>query len=847
MTSLTDDLVTPSGGTQPIVDRPRLRALLGPVRPGTVTVIAGPAGFGKTVLAEQWIAAHPGVAVLRVEVRGPGENRFAPGILTELAAVDPADEAILFVDGIDSVDATDLATHGGSPTVLADLVERAPANVHTLVTSRGPWQDRVARLRARGRRVIRVDERDLAFSADEASALVHHVAGRRLSDAQVADLLERTEGWPVGLEVVARDLRSPGVEADAVIAMPRGDDRRLRAYFAANVLDHQSERVRQFLVHTSVLPELSASSCSAVTGDPASRALLQLVEQRGTFVRRVDDAGDRLVCHRLLREVLRDHLRIEAADGEQRLLLRAAAWYAKRGEPATAVPLLVEAEAWDQLIALVDRVGVRTFEDGDAAKAIEWLRAIPASAPLDRVGLGLRLGFLHTMNGRTRVAEQLVHGLEVQGLVAGEQAIASALRASWAFFDGDPHSVLAATDDVRRSLEALDDDELPDLLGLTSRESLIVVADGSRARARWHLGDVGGARAGLVEVMRRPNVYAPWLLHVMGTLALLDAWAGASRAAQQQARQALRVATNAGLVDHPATLDARLALAHVTRERGSQGGAEAFLESAAAIIERSRRPIGAAVLAAERGLWHLAADEPERGLEVLRALRTSGEPTPPPNVAARLRAVEAKLSLAIGDREHARLVLDGEPANRFPDTAAVAVQLAVADGDLERARAALEAWPVDDAIPRAALERDLWTAIVELSRGSRRQALQHGLAVLTRAETEGHQRLFLDAGRPAERLLNAVVNVDPSPYVRGLVASAQAQAGMGRGGAAFGLTERERAVARYLPTPLSSAEIAAQLYISRNTLKTHLQTVYRKLGVSGRQEAIRRAEELGLA
>jgi LuxR family maltose regulon positive regulatory protein len=113
------------------------------------------------------------------------------------------------------------------------------------------------------------------------------------------------------------------------------------------------------------------------------------------------------------------------------------------------------------------------------------------------------------------------------------------------------------------------------------------------------------------------------------------------------------------------------------------------------------------------------------------------------------------------------------------------------------------------------------------------------------AERQGDIRLFLDGGRPVERLLRALLHTAPHPFVERVLRTAQLSSTPAPD--PIGLSRRELEVARYLPTPLSSAEIAARLYISLNTLKTHLRTIYSKLGATNRREAIQRAEELGIA
>lgn len=152
---------------------------------------------------------------------------------------------------------------------------------------------------------------------------------------------------------------------------------------------------------------------------------------------------------------------------------------------------------------------------------------------------------------------------------------------------------------------------------------------------------------------------------------------------------------------------------------------------------------------------------------------------------------------------------------------------------------------VDALSQRSRLERNWWAAIVDLESGYRHEAVQRASMVVGEAQEEGHVRLFVDAGRPAERLLRLLSRECPTPYVNRLLR--EFRSGPYNSDTLFGLSERELEVVRYLPTPLSSAEIASQLFISMNTLKTHLRSIYRKLQVGSRSEANRHVERLGLA
>jgi LuxR family maltose regulon positive regulatory protein len=200
--------------------------------------------------------------------------------------------------------------------------------------------------------------------------------------------------------------------------------------------------------------------------------------------------------------------------------------------------------------------------------------------------------------------------------------------------------------------------------------------------------------------------------------------------------------------------------------------------------------------------------------------------------------------VATGRLAPARALLEAAARPHPPELAPLDVALAVAEGSLPAAEAALAGWPPVDGHTRSRLDQQLWTAIVHLKRGRRPEALRVAAAAIAAAEADGHRRFVLDAGTPGVQLLRSVLQAAPTPHAHRIAAAASEQV-LAMGGP--DLTERELEVVRYLPTPLSNAEMAARLYVSLNTLKTHLRAIYRKLGVKGRREAIRRAEELGIA
>jgi LuxR family maltose regulon positive regulatory protein len=205
------------------------------------------------------------------------------------------------------------------------------------------------------------------------------------------------------------------------------------------------------------------------------------------------------------------------------------------------------------------------------------------------------------------------------------------------------------------------------------------------------------------------------------------------------------------------------------------------------------------------------------------------------------------LLIALGDPTRALDLLASFDGLQLADVSAAEVAAAVAVRDLEAARKALGGFS-DDNSRRATAERLLWEGVVEDLDGDHRQGRALLEESVGEADREGLARLYLDAGTHAWRLLRSLYHVDPTPFLRQLVdqpvAPAPPQSTVS--GIVDQLSDREILVLRYLPSRLSNPEIAQNLYVSVNTLKTHLKHIYRKLGVANRSEAIEVAESLGL-
>jgi LuxR family maltose regulon positive regulatory protein len=300
-----------------VVPRARLIERLNRGAEAALTLVSAPAGFGKSTLVAEWLAAAPAgrwsaawlsldqgdnhpatfwtyvIAALRTAAPGVGAGALAllqsprpppietvlASLLNDLGAV--AHDVVLVLDDHHVVEARDVQAG------VAYLLDHLPPRVHLVIASRADPLLPLARLRARGE-LVEIRAADLRFTADEAAAYLNEVMGLALTARDVAALEERTEGWIAGLQLAALSVRGRD-DVAGFIAGFAGDDRHVVDYLVEEVLQRQSERVRSFLLRTSILDRLSGPLCDAVTEQDGGTAMLQALERGNLFVVPLDD------------------------------------------------------------------------------------------------------------------------------------------------------------------------------------------------------------------------------------------------------------------------------------------------------------------------------------------------------------------------------------------------------------------------------------------------------------------------------------------------------------------------------------------------------------------------------
>ena len=753
------------------VRRPRLLARLDVQVP--LTVVAAPAGWGKTTLLAQWAAAR-GAAWVTLDEGDDDPARFWSYVVAALQRHEPhvgqRALAALRVPGVAVLDAAvpslinDLAGAGadagagggagagtdagggarasaGAGTgvqralvlddyhLIADrgiheavefLLTYLPPGVRMVIAGRADPPLPLARLRARGQ-LAEIRQADLAFAADEAGGLVRDVAAVALDGAQVDGLVDRTEGWAAGLHLAALTLRGAD-EPGARIREIRGDDRHVVDYLGAEVLAHLPDERRHFLVRSSVLERLSGPLCDVALERTGSADLLAALERAGLFLVALDERREWYRFHRLFRDALRRELVRTRPDDVPGIHERAAAWWRAHGDVESAVRHLIAAGRQ------------------------------PAAAELLAVSDDAFLG-----EGAAATYLQLAAALD-EALVARMPRLAIAMAAA-AAFGGHAERVGALLDVAEAGLAH--EDEPPQ--GWSSARAAIATLRATFGRPADLAGVEVEARAAVeLEADPRRDGYVAARLALGVVLAGLGRHAEAVPLLDEAWRRA-------GALDVPVftRLVCAGALALSLRATGRGAGAQEVVAVRASAADRLEAALGDAAGGA----------------------------------VAMLRAAQGRLAYDAGRPADARTVLEraaqlARAAAHPSQTAGVLVTLAdalLATGDRAAARAALaEARDIaDDATVFPATLRRIAAAEQRIGHGAVRDA------------------------RRAGALVEA-------------------------------LTERELSVLRALQGTLSQREIGRELFLSVNTVKGYTRSLYRKLGVASRSDAVARGRDLGL-
>ena len=844
-----------------------------------------PAGLWRDVLAALAVA---GPGRLAADLPAPSDHEF-PQRLAERAGR-LSGPLVLVLD--------DIGELAGTPALagIDQLIRQGPPQLRLVLAGRHPAGLPVARLRVSGE-LGEVDGADLACTPEEADGYFR-MLGRDVPAAQRDELLKRTLGWITGLRLAA--MRTAGRPA-AVVSRICGDEPAVADYLWDEVLAGLPPASREFLLRTAVADLVCGDLADTLTGHADATALLDQLARDNMFVQPA--GGEKpgwYRYHPLMLDLLRTRLDRELPGQRGPLTRRAARWLAAHGLPAEAIRSAARAADWDFAGRVLSDAGPTMLLPGPAAELEPVLATFPASRFADDVAVagalaaaGLRTGdtcaaALHLDNAGQALdrcppaqRERIEPWLTALRLMHGEPGHSAALAG--------PGRVLAGQ--AERTASGPGGHQGLGLLWCALGVSELGLADPATAResfaaARRHLADGETAFADRATCWQ----------------ALADAMNGDLRIAAALLDE-VRSGQAAGEAGDPlARLLARLADAYVRLGRDEPAAARAALDDSGAEIHPGgppggRLPVGdpltgqvtAALASCARARAGLAEGDLTAARAPLTRLRyqrlnaaagRAGQPDAAPAQVTRgdhaldllLAPVEAEIALRDGDLARARQALGsvaaGRPvladgslaaAGRQPATAAIALawsRLLLAQGDGEAALRGLgpclrpAAGKPGQATLLEQVSALVMAAVAARRLGQSEPAAGHLTCALALAEPHSLYRPFLDGGPAARSALTVLIR----PLSEGAAFAARilqrfeaaAAAPAGQQPASVPLTSSELAVLRFLPSHMTNQEIADALFLSINTVKTHLRSVYRKLGVATRRQAITRGGKLGL-
>jgi LuxR family transcriptional regulator, maltose regulon positive regulatory protein len=317
---------------------------------------------------------RPGVGALALAMLYSPQPPPFPALLTallnDLAEVkEPAAPIVLLLDDYQVID--DPVIH----ETVTYWVEHLPAHVHLLLSSRVDPDLPLPRWRLRGQ-LLEIRTADLRFRPEEAGLFLRQAMGLSLSEAEVAALVGRTEGWVAGLQVAALSLRTQQ-DRSAWIAAFTGSHRYLLDYVQQEILRLQPEPIRRFLLQVAVLARMNAAVCQVVTGEPASQAILETLERSNLFVVPLDEQRQWYRLHDLFREALLAQGQAREPELLPQVHRRAAQWYEAQGEWREAIAHALAAADHPYAARLLERAAPSLWLSGEAQTVLTWLAALP--------------------------------------------------------------------------------------------------------------------------------------------------------------------------------------------------------------------------------------------------------------------------------------------------------------------------------------------------------------------------------------------------------------------------------------------------------------------------------------
>jgi len=881
-----------------IIPRPRLITRLndGLARGCQLTLISAPAGFGKTTLVSEWLAGcDQKVAWLSLDKGDNDLSRFltylisalqtiaaniGAGVLSVLQSPQPLKTEFLLTELLNEISIIqndfilvldDYHVIDSKPVdeAFTFLLDHLPPQMHLVITTREDPSFPLARLRARGQ-LIELRAADLRFSTEEAGAFLNQMMSLNLSLENIAALEDRTEGWIAGLQLAALSIQGRE-DITSFIQAFTGSQRFVLDYLVEEVLEQQSESIQIFLLCTSILDRMCGPLCDAVlaSASTSGHETLDYLERANLFIVPLDNEQRWYRYHHLFRDLLRQRLHQGASsrNEEERVAkyhIRASQWYEENSFDLEAFQHAAAANDIERATRLMESRKIPLHDHYAVTTILKWLSSLPKAVMDANPLLWLRYGTMALVNVQTSDVERRLQAAEtalatsLKGTEPDERArtmigqIAAARATLILLSQYHPEEIIIQ---ARRALEYLSPDDLESRFTAIWARGVAYQILGDRAAAvqahtealsicqktgnQFHTTLVLNS---LGQVQEVENLLYPaadsykTVLQMFGNYPqpnIGEALLGLARIyyqwneldiAEQYAQKSLEMAKQYDRkIDR--YLLSEVFLARLKMTRGDVSGAAAILAQAEQSVRQNNFVKRAPDVATAQVLILLRQGDLPKAAHLAKIHE--------------LRFSQARVSLAKGDAPTALAVL--EPLRQ----------------KMEDKR-----W-ADELLKVMVLQ-----TIALQSLGEKDKAVQLLGDALALAEPGGFIRLFVDEGevmrlliekqsRNRDHSLRDYVNKLLAAFAQTMAAPKSATPELQRTQCGSSVTHqkpdmteplsnRELEVLKLLRSELSGPEIAQQLVVSLNTLRTHTKNIYKKLGVNDRRTAIRRAEELEL-
>ena len=886
-----------------VIHRPILSARLDEGR--QLALISAPAGFGKTTLVSEWIAGSGRtVAWLSLDSEDNDPERFLIYLISSLQTIStnmgdsvlgllespqpPSSEYILTVllNEISCVldhfylvlDDYHVIESKPVSDMLGFLLEHMPQQMHLIIVTREDPPLPLARLRARGQ-LSELRAADLRFSNSEAAGFLNRVMGLNLSDRDVADLENRTEGWITGLQLAAISMQGHKDKA-AFIRAFTGSHRFVLDYLMEEVLQKQSEEVQYFLLHTSILDRMNGPLCDAVllNSSASGQETLACLERSNLFIVPLDTERHWYRYHHLFAELLRQRLHQRGSSGneESRMSeyhIRASQWFEGQGLEVEAFQHAAAAGDVERAERLMEGKALSLQYGGVVTIVLGWLATLPKTVLDARPLLWVRSATLLLVTGqKTGVEEKLQ---------AAEAAISSSLQDA-----GPGAGVNTAPNTAPNAVpNAVPDDRIRDLIGqiATARATLAftcyqpdaMITQSRRAleyllpanqpfrfTANWLMGMAcffRGERAEAGRVFTEALSIARASGDIHNTIL-----AATSLGQTQELENRLCLAAETyrsvlqliGDYPSPVACEAYLGLARISYEWNDLDAAGQYGEESLKFARQYDQVIDRHIISEVfLARLNLARGDAAGASAVLAEAEQSVHQY---NFVHRIPEVAAAQVLVLLSQNNPAAAIALAEMHNLPVSRA---KVYIFKGKAVEALAILE--PLYEQLAKIGWQDELLKVMVLLAvsyhmLGENSKAFERLDESLAMAKPEGFIRLFVDEGVPMTRLLtDAAEHTKMSDYINGLLAAfackwqtndekQEASNALPVQPLLEPLSQRELEVLRLIARGFSNQAICEQLFLALNTVKGHNRRIFEKLQVQRRTEAVARARELGL-